>query len=637
MKILSFFKRATLVLFLFLVTFSLTAANSPEEELKLTRKLLYETGKVLVSNNNRTVLDEIYLLEWYEDISLINSEYIRNFRDDIEQFRSLDVKRERLEYLHNQKNSMAIASLVPNAISVATMAFASGNPKQAVIAVAGTALSSITNYLTAKEMAELEKIQSQWDIDDQASQAFNNLNNSIFSNLTALSAEYGFSRDDYASIQTIQSFIKFVQDPNTTPQDIILKCVGTNFEKELNQFSDYWRIVASAYYELGYYEGALDAIVHYEECYEKVFYHDPNYAQILMIKAYCIEELAYDKKEIVDDLISIADGIIANVSVEGDWVEKYYCYLLYLDIANYTNDTAYLEKAFDVLGDVFYINIESYSKDLDDYLSYNFVEEIISGLNQSIASLENEVSIKAEEKNGAKTRERRNIIEAEIKSLNDEKDEYKNNIEAQKDLAKKTLPPSEYLLISLAYEYSSLADELDLTESVDFVETMSKFRNAIQDEFARTVFCGEAAKIYNLAVNYKYNYKVLGLGNPVDVMTFDVPLSYFTFINSDISDMVISIFDAKKTIKIEIPYNENQYETGWDYEIVRTDLDNYNMDNTVVRISVHFEEPLVALEKNEAIPSLFLSFSGTNVQLERIFNLEILTPKDFEKGFFNRK
>ena len=636
MKILNFFRRAALVLFLFFVTFSLTAANSPEEELKLTRKLLYETGRVLVSNNNRTVLDEIYLLEWYEDISPTNSQYILDFRDDIEQFRSLDIKRERLEYIYNQKSSMAIASLVPNAISVATMAFASGNPKQAVIAVAGTALSSITNYLTAKEMAELEKIQSQWDIDDQASQAFNNLNNSIFSNLTALSTEYGFSRADYASIQTIQSFIEFVQNPDTTSQDIILKCVGTNYEKELKLFSDYWRIVASAYYELGYYDKALESISHYEECYEKVFYHDPNYAQMLMIKAYCIDELALDKKEIVDELVAIADGIIANISVEGDWIEKYYCYLLYLDITNYTNDESYLEKAFDILGDVFYINIESYSKDLDDYLSYNFVEEIISGLDQTIASIDAQIADKSEEKKNARSGERKDVIQAEINSLKAEKDEYKSNIEEQKKLAKKTLPPSEYLLISLAYEYTSLADKLSLTESVDFVETMKKFRNVIQDEYTRTVFCGEAAKIYNLATNYKFNYKVFGLGNPVDVMTFDVPLSYFTFINSDLSDMVISIFDAKKSIDIEIPYNENQSETGWDYEIIRNDLSNYNMDNTVVRISIHFEEPLVTLKKNDAIPPLFLSFSGTNVQLERIFNLEILTPKDFEKGFFKR-
>lgn len=633
-KTWGFFKKTTLLIILFSLSFTLAANNSAEEELKLTRKLLFETGRVLASTNNRAVLDEIYLLEWYEDISTTNSQYILSFRDDINEFKSIDVKRERLEYIYNQNRSMAAASLVPNALSVATVAFSSGNPKQAVIAIAGTALSSITNYLTTKQRAELELIQSQWNLDDDASRAFNNLNNAIFANLTTLSRDYGFSRDDYASIATIQNFVKDVQNENITPSDIIQICVGTNYERELSQFSDYWRIVGSAYYELGEYNEALTAINQYEKCYEKVFYHDPNYAQMMMIKAYCIDELSINKEEIVDELIEIANAINENLGVGRDWLQKYYCYLIYKDVASYTNDNSYLKKAFEVLDEVFYININTYAKDLENYLSYQFLEDIITGLEQNIAEIDNEIANQKEQRKAANTKERKEIIDKEIEKLKANKKEFEENIDAQKEIAKKTLPPSVSLLISLAYEYKNLAEELGETDSVKYRNQMKRFSEAIQDDYTRVVFLGETIEPLEADIKYEYHHKVLGLGNPIDVMTFRLPLSYFTIISDDFSEMILEFSNTQKNIEVQIPYSNNSKTTGWDYEIVREGSDEFNMKNTFVEFTVHFEEPIIGIEKDEDPPSLFMTFKGVNNQLERMLGMNILTPAAFEKGFF---
>ena len=260
----------------------------------------------------------------YPSISFAES--IADFRNDISEFKSIDVKRERLEYIYNQKKSMEIASLVPNALSVATVAFSSGDLKRAIISIAGTALSSINSYLTTKQKNELEMIQEQWNLDDEASKVFNNLTNSIFINLTALSQNYGFSRSDFASPETIKEFVRIVEDENTTAKDIIMRFVGNRTEEELSKFSDYWRIIATAYYELEDYKSALSSIKKYEECFEDVFYHDENYAQMMMIKAYCIDELSIDKTEIVDELVKIADAIYNNFLEGEGWVQKYYCY-----------------------------------------------------------------------------------------------------------------------------------------------------------------------------------------------------------------------------------------------------------------------------------------------------------------------
>lgn len=627
-----------LILILLIMSFSipsLFAVNTPEEELKLTRKLLYETSRVLVSQNNRTVLDEIYSFDWYPDISLTNSHYIADFRNDISEFKSIDVKRERLEYIYNQKKSMEIASLVPNALSVATVAFSSGDPKRAIISIAGTVLSSINSYLTTKQKNELEMIQEQWNLDDEASKVFNNLTNSIFINLTALSHNYGFSRFDFASPETIKDFVRIAEDENTTAKDIIMRFVGNRTEEELSKFSDYWRIIATAYYELEDYKSALSSIKKYEECFEDVFYHDENYAQMMMIKAYCIDELSIDKTEIVDELVKIADAIYNNFLEGEGWVQKYYCYQLYMDIADYTGDKSYLVKAFALLNEVFYTNIMTYADNLEDYLSFQFHEDIVNGIQQKIDEINEEIANLQERRKIAKSGETKKIIEEKVRNLNTVMDNYNKNKYKIKEISKKTLPPSISLLISLGYQYKNLAAELGLEDSLKYSATMDLLNSAVQDDYTKAIFFGKTNTTEDVNVNYKYNYLVFGMGDPVDIMKFRMPISTFTIISDDWSDMSIEICNIKKDIDIHISYSEDKKSTGWDYQIVREPVNGeINMNNTFVEFTVRFKEPLVTLKKGSDVPSLFLKFNGVNSQLDRMFGMNILNPKDFHDGFF---
>ncbi len=632
----SFIKNVILILLIMSFSMpSLLAVNAPEEELKLTRKLLYETSRVLVSQNNRTVLDEISSFDWHPDISLTNSHYIADFRNDISEFKSIDVKRERLEYIYNQKKSMEIASLVPNALSVATVAFSSGNPKRAIIAVAGTALSSINSYLTTKQKNELEKIQDQWNLDDEASNVFNNLTNSIFINLTVLSQNYGFSRSDFASPETIKEFVRIAEDENTTAKDIIMRFVGNRTEEELSKFSDYWRIIATAYYELEDYKSALSSIKKYEECFEDVFYHDENYAQMMMIKAYCIDELSIDKTKIVDELVEIADAIYNNFLEDEGWVQKYYCYQLYMDIADYTGDKSYLVKAFALLNEVFYTNIKTYADNLKDYLSFQFHEDIVNGIQQRIDEIDEEIANLEERKKMAKSKETKDLIEAKRNNLDTVKENYETNKTNLEQISKKTLPPSISLLISLGYEYKNLAAELGLEDSLKYSITMDLLNDAVQDDYTKAIFFGKTTATKDVDVNYEFKYLVLGMGDPVDIMRFRMPISTFTIISDDWSDMSIEIRNIKKDIDIFIPYSEDKNSTGWDYQIVREPVNGEcTMSNTFVEFTVRFKEPLVTLKKGADVPLLFLEFNGVNSQLERMFGMNILNPRAFHDGFF---
>ena len=128
---------------------------------------------------------------------------------------------------------------------------------------------------------------------------------------------------------------------------------------------------------------------------------------------------------------------------------------------------------------------------------------------------------------------------------------------------------------------------------------------------------------------------LLGLGDPVDLMRFRIPLSAFTIISDDWSDMSIEIRNLRKDIDIYIPYSEDKNSTGWDYQIVREPVNGEcTMSNTFVEFTVRFKEPLVTLKKGADVPLLFLEFNGVNSQLERMFGMNILNPKAFHDGFF---
>lgn len=612
-----------------LFTMSLWSINTSEQELKLTRKLMYETARVMVFNNSRAVLDEIYKLPWYEDISYTNSEYITNFRDDINQYKSIDVKRKRMEYMYNQNRNISIASLVPDSLSVTNVILAATNPKMLIIALAETTLSSIGSYLTNKQREELDYIQSGWDLDDEASRVFNHLNNYLFQNLTTLSHNLGFTRDDYASIQTLQDFVKLVEDAETSPDLIIEMCVGTNYERELSKFPDYWRVIGTAYYEIGDYNNSLEAINNFEKYYEKVFYNDPQYANMMMIKAFCIDELSLNKLDVVDELLNIAKIICDNINVGDGLAQKYYCYLIYKDIAEYTGDTKYLEKAYSVLKEIFRYALMEYENNLKYYFSYQLDSDIKSALK----NMQEQIDIKLEDKY---------LSKSQISNLQTERNKIVNKLDNKKSeyvetkISKRSLPPSEYLIISLGYEFNELSAKLNKTESHDYKSIMRDLNKVIQDNYTRIIFFGDTILNTEIDIRYEDHYKFLGMGDSVDVMTFQVPISNFTFITDDLSDMKIEICNISEGIDVIIPYSENKNERGWNYEIVRTAKGDAaaNMSNIFIKFKVLFPEPPVTIKKGNKIPTLFFKFNGINNQLERLYNMNVIDQNAFNTGFF---
>ena len=97
------------------------------------------------SKNNRLILDEIYtsLLNDINPGSVdeITQDHLKNLRDIIKSYLSISIKRERLQFIHNQNKASAVRSAVPNPLAILSMT-QSFNWKKLAVSVVYSAVDS---------------------------------------------------------------------------------------------------------------------------------------------------------------------------------------------------------------------------------------------------------------------------------------------------------------------------------------------------------------------------------------------------------------------------------------------------------------------------------------------------------------
>lgn len=615
-----------------------SSASVIDKELGLTKKLQYETSRVLNCSDNQVVLDEIYSYDWYIKVSPLNSHFLEDFNNEISNFKSINIKRERLQYIYDQQKSMQLAALVPNALSVATIALSAKSPKQTIIAVAGTALHTATSYLQTKKNTELEQLKSQWELDDQAYNVFNNLYVGLWSHLSEMANEYGYSNEDFASTKTISNFVKEMDELKGQHRDIITVC--KRYEEELSSYPEFWRTLAIASYELGFYQEALDYVSKYEDCYLRVFYHDPDNAHLLLIKAYCIDALEKDPVEKTLKLEKIVDEIIKDQQTSPEPAKQYYCYFVYKDLFKYTGDESYLEKAWQILNDMLYSCTKEYEKDLKSFFCYDYIESGKKEIDDLIAKNNTEIANLKEQKKNSGSRAKKDDFDLKIEKINNRNKELNENREHLEKSIDQQTPPSEAFLISLTKEYMDLSRELNKKSTTDYRLRLDDLREIVQDDYFRCAYLGEILLGYEVNATFKDNYKVMGIGNDIDELVFSLPLSFFTMVEEDFSEMKLHINDRNSFFDIVIPYADTENTLpSWSYRIVRpegVDSSEWNMYNTTIEFTVNTKGHMVELKKGEEIPSIYFTFESDNNQLERKmpFSFDVKSLEALKKGFF---
>lgn len=620
-------KTATFLLIFLLTVVSLFGSQDSKKqyELALSKKLLYETARILESQDNMLILDEIYDYDWYPSVDIETSlPYITDFRTYIDNFRSIEQRRELMIYLNNQQQAMAISSLVPNALSVATIAFSVRNPLSSLIAIAGTALSSYSSYTTAKQQNELKLIQQEFELNEAQETIFNDLYNRIFSYLATNIDKYGFSNEDFASTATIRDFIKDCNANADNPSNLLLKVI--RYESELSIFPEYWAVLATSSYEIGDYQNALRYIDEYDKVYVQTMYHDNARAKLKMIEAYCINELWENSREKVNKLDSVISEILSN-SNSLDWAERYYCVCIYKEMEEISQDVRYLSLAQSLLRDIVNDVADKYSEDLTDYLSGAFIQNSLNGIDENISRIKEAKASEEDTLEGDNLgKTRKNQIKENIEKYDNQIKELEENKKEIKKDENQMLPPNAGLLVSLTYEYSSLSKELGKTSEQSYSLLVQKVDSLLYDIYSRNLLFDEPVPTLSASINYDHRVPVLNVFrkfNGDDIITITIPLRYFTTQEPELNSKEDHLYLLIENFEYEL--------TNWSYEIQRAD----NLDNYYVVIKATINDPIetgVSI-KDGATPLVRIRFSSISFQFDEPIVATVDKPSELLKGF----
>ena len=327
----------------------LSAKEAKEKEQMNSFSMMYYLAitaeNIRTSKNNRLILDEIYtsLLNDINPGSIdeITQEHLQNLRDIIKSYLNISVKRERLQYIYNQKKAAAMRSAVPNPIAILSMTN-SLDWKKLALATVYAVVDSYTSYKNASESADQEFIMSGWELDDEEIATVQKNRDRAFDYMVDMVQEYGLDGMMTLNEKSIEKFSKICAIESIPEKKSRLE----SEEETYRLLGNYWLELADCYFQQNQYEKCLECVDKYNEVSTGIYRKDFNYVQILP-KAIVAAQNVYSGEEYVTNISNFAAAIIRNTSTE-DWSTRYFVAQVYLDLYSKTNNEEYLNSAYKI-------------------------------------------------------------------------------------------------------------------------------------------------------------------------------------------------------------------------------------------------------------------------------------------------
>jgi DNA replication protein DnaD len=536
-----------------------------EEQLKLThnqefalyQRLQLDTVIARKSKNNRIVLSELALRDLVPSMNDSNREFYTTFNKDLGALRLVDIQRERLEFLHEENQKSLLTALVPNALSIATMAITTGlkNPLGAIIGVVGTAVSSVSSYIDAKNQANLEYMQSAWELEDEENKTLLMLGNESYEHKCRIAKDLHISNELTLSTKDLEAFVDFCNEPNANTRFIKL----SNLNKRLEILPDYWMELALTTYKLENYEATLSYIDKFEKIYCPIIYHDSDYAHLLMVKSDCINRLSSETK--YQDLEKIGDLLVEHIEAK-DWQGKFYTLSLYMEIYRATNDVEILKKAYSLFPFVLTSIGAEYSSALSSYLNREFVKKGLKEIDTDIESAKR--SVETATKAFARAREDKydkkgsayQNIEQKLKKAEKELEKLEEYRKGFERTGKLMIPPSPDFLCKMMERYLSISQKLGETASPAYKALCQDFSEKIPQsarifaQYQNTFSAKEQVPAMDdIIPRCEKTGGFIGIGRTHSII-LEIPLSRLN-VSSEGSEKLINSDDIQLTLSID--------------------------------------------------------------------------------------
>lgn len=322
-----------------------------QNALNMLNYLAFTAQEIYIAKDNRLVLEDIYTALLNEinpgTIDERTQDHLRNLRDIISSFLSIDTKRSRLQYIYNQEKAGIMRSAVPNPLAVLSVVN-SMDWKKLAASVAFTVVDSYNNYKSASADLDQEFLLSGWELDDEETETIRRNRDRAFDYMVDIVQDY--ASDELAAKElglltlnekAIEKYAEICAADEVYRKIELLTTAETTYQR----FGNYWLELADCYYAIGEYESCLDCVAMYNELATGVFLKDFNLVPILP-KAIVAAQEVHTGDAYIAAIAPLADAIVANTS-DDDWSMRYFAAQVYMELYAKTEDEAYLKKAYE--------------------------------------------------------------------------------------------------------------------------------------------------------------------------------------------------------------------------------------------------------------------------------------------------
>lgn len=151
--------------------------------------------------------------------------------DTLENYRMIDVKRERLEYIYQQNCAQAYRQAIPSPMSILNVV-QSGNLLKAAVSVIYMAVDSKASYNSYKDQADLQYLQDGWELDDVEAAELHNSRKQAFTYMLSMVRDNNLPGDYALNEESVQNFVSWTNNPNVTRRIAFLESSKGTYQRE---------------------------------------------------------------------------------------------------------------------------------------------------------------------------------------------------------------------------------------------------------------------------------------------------------------------------------------------------------------------------------------------------------------------
>ena len=308
---------------------------------------------VLTQETNDSRNSRLYMEQAYSE--LINNTYpnsvdsrtlsrLTRLLDTMEQYRMINVKRERLQYIYEQNQAQAIRSAIPNPLGMLSTVH-SLTPARLVASIVYMAVDAAASYESAKAAAELQYLKDGWQLDDEEAEELHQSRKDMFAHMVNIVNDYKFDGDLALTEETVAEFSRWKNEENVVARIQFLESNKNTYQA----YGGYWLTLAESYYQNGEFQKCVEAIATYEGMAARIFRRDFEYARVLPL-AIAASEQIHTGDEYVHNGARWADAILANTKND-DWALRYFAAQTYINLYDKTGQESYLKSAYNTVLD----------------------------------------------------------------------------------------------------------------------------------------------------------------------------------------------------------------------------------------------------------------------------------------------